>query len=157
MTKQNDAIEDFKEKQCLFIGAKYVQFTHEEADKIRIELERAQRMEKALEFYANHNENWRKDIDTGQSNIVNDQGRIALQALSDMGIPISIKPQGVDVDFLKGELTADALMLISSQEKTIPHDIVCMVLDTLMKRGHLTHVEGLESEETIKPQYRGNE
>ena len=65
----------------------------------------------------------------------------------------NIKPQGVDVDFLKGELTADAMMLISSQEKTIPHDIVLMVLDTLMKRGHLIHVEGLESEETVKPQY----
>lgn len=44
-------------------------------------LERTKRLEEALKFYADHNENWRKDIKTGQSNIVNDQGLKAQQAL----------------------------------------------------------------------------
>lgn len=36
----------------------------------------------ALEFYADHNENWRKDLKTGQDNITNDQGERARKALT---------------------------------------------------------------------------
>ena len=42
-----------------------------------------------------------------------------------------------DVDFLKGELTADALHLCASQEKTSAYEIVCLVLDALVERRFL--------------------
>lgn len=52
----------------------------------------AQRYEEALEFYADHNENWLKDMNTGQSNIVNDQGMKAKQALE--GQTVAKPPYG---------------------------------------------------------------